>query len=223
MIFNMKKIKILIPLIITFCLNAVVYWGAPLIQTGIKAHNLSGPADKIVPFIPQFIIIYFGCYIFWVVNYFMAAMREEESRYQFFTADFYARMVCLLCFVLFPTTNTRPVLTGSGIWIQAVQFLYTIDKPVNLFPSIHCMASHFSCIAVRNNPKIPKWYKIFSAGITVLVFFSTVSLRQHVWQDVVGGVLLAEVTWQISKRTAGWKRYKRLVDKIFKNIGKRQG
>ena len=65
---------------------------------------------------PQFIIIYFGCYLFWVVNYFMASMREEKVKYQFFTADFYARLVCMLCFIFYPTTNTRPVLTGTDIW-----------------------------------------------------------------------------------------------------------
>ena len=54
-----KKLKILIPLIITFCMNAVVYWGVPLLRTGIKTHNLSGPADEAIPFMPQFIIIYF--------------------------------------------------------------------------------------------------------------------------------------------------------------------
>lgn len=85
----MKKIKTIIPLIITFCMNAVVYWGVPLLRTGIKTHNLSGPADEVIPFMPQFIIIYFGCYLFWVVNYFMASMREEKVKYQFFTADFY--------------------------------------------------------------------------------------------------------------------------------------
>ena len=137
----MKKIKTIIPLIITFCMNAVVYWGVPLLRTGIKTHNLSGPADEVIPFMPQFIIIYFGCYLFWVVNYFMASMREEKVKYRFFTADFYARLVCMLCFIFYPTTNTRPVLTGTDIWTQAVRFLYTVDKPINLFPSIHCMAS----------------------------------------------------------------------------------
>ena len=83
----MKKIKTIIPLIITFCMNAVVYWGVPLLRTGIKTHNLSGPADEVIPFMPQFIIIYFGCYLFWVVNYFMASMREEKVKYQLFTAD----------------------------------------------------------------------------------------------------------------------------------------
>ena len=69
-------------------MNAVVYWGVPLLRTGIKTHNLSGPADEVIPFMPQFIIIYFGCYLFWVVNYFMASMREEKVKYQFFYCGF---------------------------------------------------------------------------------------------------------------------------------------
>ena len=185
----MKKIKTIIPLIITFCMNAVVYWGVPLLRTGIKTHNLSGPAVK----------------------------------YQFFTADFYARLVCMLCFIFYPTTNTRPVLTGTDIWTQAVRFLYTVDKPINLFPSIHCMASWFSCIAVRKNRKISNWYKAFSVLMTVLVVISTLALRQHVWQDAAAGILLAEVTWQISRRTNGWQIYRRLTEKIANKLGNRIG
>ena len=219
----MKKIKTIIPLIITFCMNAVVHWGVPLLRTGIKTHNLSGPADEVIPFMPQFIIIYFGCYLFWVVNYFMASMREEKVKYRFFTADFYARLVCMLCFIFYPTTNTRPVLTGTDIWTQAVRFLYTVDKPINLFPSIHCMASWFSCIAVRKNRKISNWYKAFSVLMTVLVVISTLALRQHVWQDAAAGILLAEVTWQISRRTNGWQIYRRLTEKIANKLGNRIG
>ena len=95
-------LRILLPPIFTFLLNSVVYWGAPLIKTGIVAHNLSSSVDRIVPFMPQFIIIYFGCYIFWVVNYLLIAAQKEEHRYQFFTADFYARLICFVCFVFFP-------------------------------------------------------------------------------------------------------------------------
>lgn len=106
-------LRILLPPIFTFLLNSVVYWGAPLIKTGIVVHNLSSSVDRIVPFMPQFIIIYFGCYIFWVVNYLLIAAQKEEHRYQFFTADFYARLICFVCFVFFPTTNTNALYTNQ--------------------------------------------------------------------------------------------------------------
>ena len=56
--------------------------------------------------------------------------------------------------------------------------------------------------------------------VTGLVFVSTLSLRQHVLIDVIGGVLLAEGTWYISCHTDGWKAYRRLTGKLEGWIGK---
>lgn len=171
--------KIVLPPLFTFVVNSLVYWGAPLIVGTGRSHNLSGGLDELVPFMPAFIIIYFGCYIFWVVNYLMVAFYEDENKYRFYTADFYARLICLAFFVLFPTTNTRPELTGNGIFIRAMRFLYTVDKPVNLLPSIHCMASWFCCIGLRKCKEIPEWYKLMSVLIAISVFISTLATRQH--------------------------------------------
>ena len=124
------------------------------------------------------------------------------------------RFVCFVCFVFFPTTNTRPELTGSDIFTGAVCFLYQIDKPVNLFPSIHCMASWFCCIGLRKCENVPKWYQNLSEIIAVLVFISTLALRQHVLVDVFSGILVAEVTWQISRRTNGYRIYQRIIENM---------
>lgn len=100
-----------------------------------ECHNLSLALDAKIPLIPAFILVYFGCYIFWVINYLLISLREEEIKYRFFTADLYARIICFLFFVFYPTTNVRPELVGNGIFVQGMRFLYQIDKPVNLFPS----------------------------------------------------------------------------------------
>ena len=215
--------KIVLPPLFTFVVNSLVYWGAPLIVGTGRSHNLSGGLDELVPFMPAFIIIYFGCYIFWVVNYLMVAFYEDENKYRFYTADFYARLICLAFFVFFPTTNTRPELTGHGIFIRAMRFLYTVDKPVNLFPSIHCMASWFCCIGLRKCKEIPEWYKLMSVLIAISVFISTLATRQHVLWDVAGGIGVAELTWFISNRTNGWKTYQRLNEKISVGISRRLG
>ena len=176
--------------------------------------------DAKIPLIPAFILVYFGCYIFWVINYLLISLREEEIKYRFFTADLYARIICFLFFVFYPTTNVRPELVGNGIFVQGMRFLYQIDKPVNLFPSIHCMASWFCCIGIRRDKKIPVWYKIVSVMIAVLVFVSTLVTKQHVIVDVIGGVVVAELTWFVSCRTNGWKIYRNLVHKAGGENGK---
>ena len=71
----MKKINIkeidtkrifctLLPPVMAFTVNCMVYWGAPLFTVGRTAYNLSGNLDDLVPFLPPFIVVYFGCYIF---------------------------------------------------------------------------------------------------------------------------------------------------------------
>ncbi|MDO5409198.1 MAG: phosphatase PAP2 family protein [Lachnospiraceae bacterium] len=180
-------------------------------------YNISSPIDDLVPFMPQFIIVYFGCFIFWAVNYCMIARLDKEHVYRFFTADFYARLACLIIFVLFPTTNTRPELVGNDFFTWCMRFLYQVDAPTNLFPSIHCMTSWFCYIGIRNKKGIPLWYQRFSGIMAIAVFISTLALRQHVLIDVIAGVVLAQLTYYISQRTEGYKRYR----EICENLGDR--
>ena len=204
----------MIPLIFTLILNTIVYNGVRIFTEGRYHYNLSGPLDELVPFTPQFIVVYFGCFIFWIVNYVIIARGEKEACYRFFTADFYARLVCLLEFFFFPTTNTRPILEGSGIWTEAVRFLYAVDPPTNLLPSIHCMASWFCYIGIRSRKDIPGWYKLFSVITAAAVFYSTLALRQHVLLDVAAGILLAESAYFVSLHTKGYRTYMRISEKL---------
>lgn len=221
----MKKINIkeidtkrifctLLPPVMAFTVNCMVYWGAPLFTVGRTAYNLSGNLDDLVPFLPPFIVVYFGCYIFWVINYLLISAQGDEHRYRFFTADICSRLVCLVMFVVFPTTNTRPELIGYDIWTQAVRALYQWDAPQNLFPSIHCLVSWMCCIGLRGCDRIPKWYKWVSKFIAVLVFVSTLALRQHVLIDVAGGILLAELACYISNRRDGYKLLQKVTETV---------
>lgn len=204
-----------IPPVITLAANFLAYFGTRLFTAGRYHYNLSGPVDSMLPILPWFITVYFGCYLFWAVNFWIQAISEgEKERYQFFTADFYARIVCMVCFMIFPTTNTRPVIAGDGFWEQALRFLYRIDAADNLLPSIHCMSSWTCWIAVRGKKEISLGYRIFSLLMAVLTFVSVLALRQHVILDIAAGVLVSELTWQFSKRTKGYLIYQRVVEAI---------
>lgn len=211
----------MIPLGFTILMNTAAYNGVRLLVDGKYHFNLSSPLDNLVPFMPQFIIVYFGCYIFWIVNYVMIAKEEKEASYRFFTADFYARLVCMLVFFFFPTTNTRPILVGNDFWTEAVRFLYTVDAPTNLLPSIHCMTSWFCYIGIRKREDIPGWYKVLSMVTAVAVFVSTLALRQHVLLDVAAGVLLAEAAYYISLHTNGYRVYMRIAKRFGDRLSER--
>lgn len=187
--------------------NCIVYYLARIIAGGWEHHILTSNLDEMIPFIPESLTIYLGCYIFWIINYIMIAKLDKEWAYQFFFADFISRIVCFVIFLLYPTTNIRPELQGSGIWNTGMSLLYQVDAADNLFPSIHCMVSWFCFIGIRGKKKVPKWYQCVSCGLAVLVFISTLTTKQHVIIDIIGGVAIAELTFFFAKHTGYYRKY----------------
>lgn len=206
------------PVIFSFVFNCLVYSGSRMIAGGWYHHNIETGVDRRIPFVPEFLVIYFGCYVFWAVNYILIARQDRRSVYQFFTGDFISRCVCLVSFLAFPTTNTRPLITGSGLWNQAALWLYSIDAADNLFPSIHCLVSWFCYLGIRGRKEIPRWYQSVSMVIAILVFASTLLTKQHVIVDVAGGVLLAEFCFFIGRKTDLYRIYERFGSRIEQKI-----
>lgn len=203
-----------IPLLSTFLLNDLVYWGGMAIAGNRYHFDLTLDLDRMLPFVPGFVYIYLICYLFWVVNYLLAAGNGKDYFYRYLTADLTARVVCFLFFVFFPTTNLRPELVGDSLSITLLRWLYQMDKPENLLPSIHCMNSWFCYIAVRGRKDIPCWYRIFSFVFAWLIALSTVLIRQHVVVDIAAGFLLAEAMWQFYGKMKYYKNVRQFYEKI---------
>ena len=201
-----------IPLLFTVVLNFSVYWGARAIAGGFIHHNIETSLDDMIPVVYPTVVIYFGCYIFWIINYILIYRRSREYAYRFFVADFLSRIVCLVFFLCYPTTLVRPAVEGEGIFYEAIRFLYKIDAPTNLFPSIHCLVSWFCFIGIISDIKIPKWYKVMSFLIALAVFVSTLTTRQHVIVDVVGGIVLAQICYLIAQKTNIWRCFEKTFD-----------
>lgn len=208
-----------LPLIFGFIFNNVIYFVTSRI-TYPKLYDLSIPLDERVPFVPAFILVYFGCYLFWAVNYILIARQGREHAFRFFVADVMSRLVCLLFFLVLPSTVARPEVAGDGICSGLVRLLYDIDPSINLFPSIHCLVSWFCFIGIRSRKNIPLWYRAFSCIVAVGVFISTVTLRQHVIVDIISGVLLAEIMYAVSWHVDFYLKYQRFFDKITNWIWK---
>lgn len=208
-----------IPLILALVCNGLAYYGTRLLMSDRVHYDISSGLDEKIPLVPWTIVIYWGCYLFWVVNYVIGCRQEKEKAFRFISADFLAKIVCLLCFLVFPTTNTRPVIEGSSIWDELMRILYRVDAADNLFPSIHCLTSYFCFVAVRDNEKIPRWYRGLSLLITAAICVSTLTTKQHVIIDVAAGVLLAEVSWQFVDKSGFSRGYAHVVTKAYNRMG----
>lgn len=209
----------MLPLIAAVAVNMSVYGGARMIAGDWPHHNIEGSLDRMIPFLPFTAAIYLGCYLFWIVNYILIARQGKREVCQFFAADFLSRMVCLACYLIYPTTNTRPLVEAEGFWNQVVAALYRVDAADNLFPSIHCLVSWFCYIGMRGKSYIPRWYRGASCVMALLVCISTLTTKQHVIVDVIGGVALAEICLLIGKLPAVWGCYEKVLDR-FRNLKK---
>ena len=208
----------IIQLIFAVSFNMAVYFGSRIIAGNWHHYNIESSLDRLIPIWAPSVIIYLGCYLFWAANYIIIAQQEKDTVCQFFSADFLSRIVCLIFYLVVPTTNVRPNVDPSGFWNQLLLYLYSIDAADNLFPSIHCLVSWFCYIGIRGNEKIPKWYRGLSCIMALLVCASTLLTKQHVIIDVIGGILLAEFCIWFSKKTSIWKVYQNILNYLNKKI-----
>lgn len=205
-----------LPLFFTLAANTLAYYGSRLLTTGRVHYNLSNALDERIPFIPWTVSIYLGCYLFWIVNYIIACRQKREEAFRFLGADLLAKLVCLAVFLVFPTTNTRPDVVGSGFWEEAMRFLYGMDAADNLFPSIHCLTSTFCYLAVRKNERVPRWYRFVSLVIAAAICISTLTTRQHVMPDVAAGIALAVGSYAFVEKSGFGAWYEQTVGKLYK-------
>lgn len=204
-----------LPLILTLSCNALAYYGTRFFTSERYHYNLSNPLEDRIPLIPWTVAVYFGCYVFWIVNYILGCRQKEETAFRFLGADLVAKLVCLVIFLVFPTTNVRPLIEGDSFWETVMELLYRADAADNLFPSIHCLTSWFCFIAVRENKRIPGWYKAASVLFALSVCVSTLTTKQHVLIDGIAGIALAEASYLFVAKSGFSLWYRDKILKIY--------
>lgn len=204
----------IIPLLSCLIFNGIVYYVFRLFVNDSYHFDFTSQLDRMIPFVPAWVSIYLICYLFWIVNYILIGRLGKDHLYRFVTADLLSRLICGLFFIFLPTTNIRPEITGSGFWEQCMAFVYAMDEPTNLFPSIHCLCSWYCYLGIRKQKRIPLWYQRFSLIFAVLVCASTQFTKQHYLIDILGGVGIAQLCYSLSQRFDWYLPVKNVFEKI---------
>lgn len=210
----------IIPLLCCFALNMLVYSGTMILCADWHHYDLTTALDRAFPLVPQWMYIYFGCYLFWVANYILVARINRNNKpafYRFVITDMASRLVCAVFYIGLPTTNIRPEVPEGGFSTWLLRFLYRIDQPTNLFPSIHCLVSWLCYDGIRGRKEIPAWYRVFSCVFALLVALSTQFTKQHYIVDAVAGIILAEALYQLNQRISSY----RVVQRFFQGVNRK--
>lgn len=187
------------PLLLVPIFNFSVYYVSRLITTPLHHYCFKLPIDDWIGFFPPLIIIYIGAYVQWIIGFLLIAKESREVCDWLFSSEVIAKTITFALFLLIPTTIDRPEIYGTNIYSVLLNNVYLADPPDNLFPSIHCLESWMCYRSCKWLTKVPKWYTPASLIMTLLVFASTVCLRQHVFVDILGGILMVEIGLRLSR------------------------
>lgn len=203
-----------IPLIMMVVLNILTYNVSKLITNHFYHYNAAIFVDNYIPFLAIFISIYILSYLQWFIGFIVIFRENESTCYRVCAAELVAKFLCMFFFFVFPTTLIRPTMMGNGIWEALTEFIYNVDAPVNLFPSIHCLESWICFRGSMYLNSVSKEYKIGMFIFTILVCLSTVFVKQHVFIDIIGGMLVVEIGLFLSRKFNLGKVIERINNKL---------
>lgn len=189
----------ILPIAMMLTVNFLVYWGTKLFTDNMTHYDLSCPLDYRIPFIAVFIVPYLLAFLQWIIGYIVIARQGKEYCKKVMTGEIISKIFVGILFIVFPTVMLREEITGNGIFDKAVAAIYRMDAPTNLFPSIHCLESYICMKSAIESRNSATGYKVSMIVMSLLVFMSTVFIKQHVIMDLFGAILVAEAGRMLSE------------------------
>lgn len=195
--------------------NCAAYYAGRLASHNAFHHIFALALDEKIPVLPWTTVLYVLFFPFWIFNYALVTKREKAFVMRFFCADFLSRVICLIFYILLPTTLVRPEIPEGAFLGWMLRIVYFFDEPDNLFPSIHCLVSVMAAFGIHGESSVPKPYRIASCFIAAAICISTLTTKQHLVWDLISGIALAVTVWLISGSNKITGAYTRLVDGIY--------
>lgn len=159
-------------------------------------HIIHTPLDDLIPFCEYFVIPYFLWFAFIAaaVVYFGFFNKNLKEYYQLVINLGIGMTLFLLISWIYPNgQDLRPTtFADNNIFTQMVQYLYSIDTPTNVFPSIHVYNSVAVAIAFMTCRKLQK-HPVIRYGSVVLavsIIMATMFLKQHSVSDVCCALIM---------------------------------
>mgnify|MGYP000872336783 CR=1 FL=1 len=160
--------------------------------TATRSSSLSllVPGELSIPFIPAFVWPYLSMYLLFLTPPLALKPAELEALGKRLVIG---TLVAGVMFLLMPMTLTFPrVEPPAEPYAGLFRFLFTIDQPHNLVPSLHVVFSALISLALIAASQS----RLLRAAVTawlLLLVASTLLVHQHHLLDAVSGLALASV------------------------------
>ncbi len=179
--------------------------------------------DDRIPIVSVFIIPYIWSYAFWAMGPMAVSRCEKEHFADYMAANLVACLAGVAALAFFPTYMDR---VAEGLYIvpenptifdRLRMFWYSLDgseMAYNLLPSFHCINSTLCYLGVAGRKELPVWFRVYSLVTAILIYASTVYVKQHYFLDIVTGVALAVAAYYVCKRFH-WGRMFAPVERFY--------
>lgn len=200
----------LAPLCVTIVLNFFTFYATRPITANWHHWDLTIVLDAYIPLITQAVYVYVLAFLSWAIGFCMVGRQEKNLCCELLAGENIAKLLCLTLFLVVPTAMTRPEIVGDTLSAHLLRFIYAADQPNNLLPSIHCVENWFLFRASLRCKGIGKWGRLGYFLFALLVFASTVLVKQHVVVDIIAAVVVVELGLALSKALNAGRLYESL-------------
>ena len=190
------------------------------------------PLDDRIPIVSVFIIPYIWSYAYWAMGPMVVSKCGKEHFADYMAANLAACLAGVLVLAFFPTYMDR---VAEGLFVAPADptvfdrlrmFWYSLDgseMAYNLLPSFHCLNSTLCYLGVAGRKEIPVWFRAYSFVTTLLIYASTVCVKQHYFLDIITGVTFAAAAYYVCKKYH-WGRMFAPIERFFaaRKAGKTQ-
>ena len=142
-------------------------------------------------------------YLYGALIYYCFADRKQY--YVTLSSIILGKLACFSIYYFWQTTVPRPTVVGSDVFSELVRYIYSIDQPVNCFPSIHVLTTFIIMLAAfkRREQHAFEYYILtffwYAYYFINAIYEATCICRRHFWNDACKYTLLRRSAF-ISKR-----------------------
>ena len=177
-----------------------------------RCHVVHCVLDDMIPFNEYFAIFYYGWYALVAVSLFYFLLYDAKRFKELQIFIIITQVLALSIYFIYPTMQTgRPDILGDNIFCDLMRFMYSVDTPTGVCPSLH-VAYSLGVVSVwlkRKKTSIGlKWFVVI---FSILVCCSVVLVKQHSVIDVAAGLCVSLIA-----EYAVYKQWYRSVARLLR-------
>ena len=191
-------------------ININYYIASTITKNG---HNLATIFDKVMKFNSIFIIPYVYWYVYIVIGFIIILIQSRVNYMRTFLSFFIGMGICYCIYYIYPTEIIRPNIENSNVLNYLVNIIYSADRSVNCFPSLHALTTYFIMRYTKYEKNKKNFY--YTQIVGSLIILSTVFIKQHFVADIIGAMVICEVIIYFMNKVSE-DRIKKVLDIQYK-------